>query len=441
MKRAFGVIRVSQAKGREGESFISPEDQRRRINDKCGGMGLELIATAEEIDVSGGKPLADRPGLREGVEAIEAGHAEVLIVGYFDRLVRSIRVQGEVVSRVERAGGEVLAVDYGRISEETAVQWLSGTLVGAVHEYVRRSSTEKSAEAQADSVARGVVPFPSVPPGLALDETNRVVHTGEMAVVRKAFEMRAAGATIKEVRAFLRGRGIERSHHGVSAMLANRLYLGEIHFGRLVNLKAHKPAIERDLFNRVQRVRVPRGKRAKSDRLLARLGVLRCGTCGARMVVGTAHNGEYALYRCPPTGDCERRVTISAMLVEEAVVGAVRRIVGDIEGRASVEAHAREAERRAERSQADFESAIRAFAGLEDEAAAAERLAELRAIRDRDREEAEQLRGAGGTVTVASKDLDLLTPEEWRDLIRLSIETVTISPGRGRGRIHVKPFV
>ena len=37
----------------------------------------------------------------------------MLIVGYFDRLVRSLRVQGEVVSRVEAAGGEVLAVDYG----------------------------------------------------------------------------------------------------------------------------------------------------------------------------------------------------------------------------------------------------------------------------------------------------------------------------------------
>ena len=59
----------------------------------------------------------------------------------------------------------------------------------------------------------------------------------------------------------------------------------------------HRP---RDL-ERLQRVSVPRGRRAKSERLLARLGVLRCGTCDARMSVGTSQ-GRYALYRCPPVG-------------------------------------------------------------------------------------------------------------------------------------------
>jgi site-specific DNA recombinase len=73
-------------------------------------------------------------------------------------------------------------------------------------------------------------------------------------------------------------------------MLASRVYLGEIHFGTLVNLRAHPAIVDADLWRRVQRAKVSRGRRAKSDRLLARLGVLRCGTCGARMVVGTSND-------------------------------------------------------------------------------------------------------------------------------------------------------
>ena len=66
-------------------------------------------------------------------------------------------------------------------------------------------------------------------------------------------------------------------------MLKSRVYLGEVNFGRLANANAHEPLIERDLWNRVQRMVVPRGLQPSSDRLLARLGVLRCGSCGARM--------------------------------------------------------------------------------------------------------------------------------------------------------------
>ena len=39
-RRAIGIVRVSQKKGREGESFVSPEDQRDRIRAACERDGL-----------------------------------------------------------------------------------------------------------------------------------------------------------------------------------------------------------------------------------------------------------------------------------------------------------------------------------------------------------------------------------------------------------------
>ena len=444
-RRAIGIIRVSQTKGREGESFASPDDQRDRIAADSERRGLRLIDVIEELDVSGGTPLDERSGLRGAVEAIEAGEAEVLVVAYFDRLVRSLPVQAEVVARVEAVGGQVLTVDAGEVSTKSAASWASGTMLGMMAEFQRRSAAERSAEAQARAVSRGVVPWPTIPPGYLRGEDGVLQpDPATRPAVEGAFRLRAGGATIAEVREYLREQGIERSPHGTQALLASRLLLGEIHFGDLVNLEAHEPIIDRDLWAAVQRVRVPRGRRAKSDRLLARLGVLRCETCGGRMVVGTqTQNGRsYPFYRCSHVReDCERRVTIGAEIVEQVVAESVCAALADIKGRATVEATAQAADQALADAQCDLDAAIRTLAGFQDEAAARDRLAELRRVRDEARAHREQLGDPRPAVTVtAATDWDRLTLDERRDLIRATVDRVTVGPGRGPGRITVELF-
>ena len=94
-------------------------------------------------------------------------------------------------------------------------------------------------------------------------------------IVQRAFQMRADGAPITQIRAMLKSHGVERSPRGVQVMLASRVYLGEVHFGDLSNLHAHEPIIDRELWERVQRRKIPRGRKTPSNFLLARLGVLR----------------------------------------------------------------------------------------------------------------------------------------------------------------------
>jgi DNA invertase Pin-like site-specific DNA recombinase len=439
---AIGIVRVSETKGREGDGFVSPADQRERISDACEHDGLNLIDTIEELDVSGGTPLERRVGLRRAVEAVENGEADVIVAAYFDRLVRSLRVQDELVRRVEAAGGQVLAVDVGQVTNGSAGQWLSGTMLGAVSEYQRRTVGERSAEAQARAVARGVAPWPKVSPGYVRGDDGVLKRDPETApAIKEAFRMRADGAPIRAIRERLRKRGVELSYTAVQRLLSNRIYLGELHFGDLENLDAHEPIIERDLWRAVQRVRVPRGRQPKSKRLLARLGVLRCASCAGRMGVSTSYNGRYPVYRCPATtsGDCDGRATIRAETVEEIVVRAVRERLADVEGRASAESGIREAEHDLERAQADLDAAIRAFAGLEDESATRERLAELREARDRAQEEVDRLYGieAEELVISASADWDRLTDDEKRDLIRVTVQRVDVAPGRGPDRVTV----
>jgi DNA invertase Pin-like site-specific DNA recombinase len=441
MRRAIGLVRVSQVNGREGESFASPGEQRDRIVAACARDGLELVDTIDELDVSGGKPLEDRAGLRGAVEAVEAGRADVIVAAYFDRLVRSLRAQDELVSRVERAGGQVLALDVGRVTNGSAGQWLSGTMLGAVAEYARRTAAERSAEAQARAVARGVLPWPNVPPGYTRGDDGVLAPNADADAVREAFRMRAEGETLQSVREYLLAAGIERTYHGVSSLLGSRVYVGEIHFGELQNLAAHEPIVDRDVFNRVQRVKVPRGRKAKSDRLLARLGVLRCASCGSRMVVGTSNNSSYYLYRCPPTGDCRRRVTISADLAEQVVVDAVRAALANVEGRASMESNARDAEQALARAQAALDAALLAFEGFDDEGAARERLLALKQERDSARERVERLGGERATLSInTNTDWDRLSLYARRQIIRATVQRATVRPGRGASRVTVELF-
>jgi site-specific DNA recombinase len=439
-RRAIGIVRVSETKGRAGDSFASPDEQRDRIAAACERDHLQLVETIEELDVSGGAPLERRAGLRRAVEAVEARQAEVIVAAYFDRLVRSLRVQDELVSRVERAGGQVLAVDVGAVTNGSAGQWLSGTMLGAVSEYQRRTAAERSREAQARAMARGVAPYPNVPPGYQRGEDGVLVRDPVTApAVAEAFRLRAGGSTVAEVREHLRGHGIERSFHGTQALLSSRVVLGELHFGDLEpNLSAHDAIVDRKLWQAVQRVRTSRGRRPKSDRLLARLGVLRCASCGSRMVVGSANHGSYPLYRCPPTGDCENRVTISAERVEGILTDAVRERLAHLEGRASAAAAARAAIAARDQAQAKLDAAIRTLAELTDEPATIETISKLQAARDAAQEKVDRSGGEGAVVTVTTtKDWTRLSLPERRDLIRATIDRVDVAPGRGADRVAV----
>jgi DNA invertase Pin-like site-specific DNA recombinase len=446
--RAVGIVRVSHVGGRSGESFLSPEDQEKRIRAECRSRGLRLIEVVHELDVSGGTPVERRSGLRRAIEAVEDGRAEAIVVSYFDRLARSLRVALEVRSRVEAAGGDVFTVDAGKVTNGTASGDFSTNVLMAAAELQAAAGGERAQEAKVKAVREGRAPYPNIPPGLkrgGADGKGPFELDSETAeVVREAFRMRAAGESIAAVRACLSEQGIPRSFHGVQAMLGNRLYIGELRFGDLVNREV--PAlIDVATFNRAQRQHVPRGPRPKSERLLARLGVLRCATCSSRMVVGQGRpNGKlYPNYRCDPLHDCPRRVTIAADKAEQAVEAEVRRLAAGMKGKAFGKTGAQQAAREYERRQAELDAAIDVVlgAGLDAEASATEKLAALRQARDEALERLEELQDIDTPAVVldAAADWDSLSLEGRRGIIKAVLARALVSPGRGDDRIIFEP--
>ncbi|HYW87944.1 MAG TPA: recombinase family protein [Chloroflexota bacterium] len=448
VRRAVGIVRVSKVGDRAGDSFISPLDQRHSITVACDREGIALVSVFEELDVSGGDPLTRRAGLSNALALIEQGNAEVLVVAYFDRLFRHLGVQREVLERVEQAGGTVLAVDAGEIRTDTASRWLSSTMLGMVAEYHRRITREKTNAARADAVRRGVPPFPNIVPGYRRgDDGHLVVHDAEAAHVVEAFLQRAAGASIFEVRDFLRTRGITRSYRATQTLLRSRMVLGEIRSGSLVNPNAHAPIVDRSLWQRVQSVRIPRGPHGDSERLLARLGVLRCGSCGALMgaTYGYHQRGgkHYPKYRCGMAPECTAPAMISASLVEDAVVARVKQLLEDQSESASADMDVAEAEAEVELRQSRLDAAIDAFEGI-DAAKARARLLDLQGALQQAEARLDRLRATATRTSVslnAASDWDDLSIQGRRDLIRASIERVDVRPGRGLERISIQAFL
>lgn len=443
-KRAIGIIRVSDIDGRDGDSFASPDIQADRMRQYCQRENIQLLDIHDELDVSGGKALTKRPGLSKAVASIEAGHADVLVAAYFDRLFRSLKTQEEVVERVEKVGGKVLALDVGHISSETAGQWLSGTMLGVVSEYYRRSIGERIHASDARAVARGVIPFPRIPPGLTRQPDGTVAPNELAPMIREAFEMKASGATWQAIRDFLLPHGIDRNPSSLRNMFASRLYYGELRFGDKIppNPNAYEnPIVSRELWDAAQRVKSKRGPVPPSDRLLARLGILRCYACGRAM--GPAklreHRGEpYWIYRCPTANDCKNHVAIHAPTVERAVGEVVKAVIASV----GVNGHAStgsEAERRLEAVSAAekrYQRAKRiAFeSDTEDDSDVIEAIATAKAYLDAALRDADQYRHLAKRRLTGDENYDLASVELKREYIRLVFSRITVGPASPRRR-------
>ena len=406
------VVRVSEKGDREDEHFHSPEVQIEAAMRWAKDRGERLAASIPEIDVSGKLPLSKRLGLLAAIEMIEAGHADQLVVAYFDRLVRSLKVQLEVIERVERAGGEIFALDHGKLTNGTAAQRLSTNMLGSVFQYFAEITGEKVTAAEALGGGAGCLPAPEDPGRVC---AARTACWWSSPRPRRSWCRRSSAAiaapSLVEIQAWLAENGIERALSGVAWMLRSRMYLGEIHFGELHNTHAHEAIVkDRGLFERVQRRTVSRGRQAKSERLLARLGVLRCGTCGSRMVI----NSDSGSYRCGDTSAhrCRRRAAVKADRVEGMVLDAVRAysVTADAGGRASRLRQIREADEAIERANAGLDDTIRQLGelGLLGRPASQETLEKLTAALDDAHTVRARLGDGGESDVIGPDDIDKL---------------------------------
>src|SRR4051812_19929928 len=104
-------VRVSQVRGRSGDSFISPAVQRERIAGWAAAHGYEIARTHEELDASGAT--VDRPKLKLVMERIEARETGGVVVLKLDRFGRTLIDSLGLIEDIEHAGGTFASVSDG----------------------------------------------------------------------------------------------------------------------------------------------------------------------------------------------------------------------------------------------------------------------------------------------------------------------------------------
>ena len=146
-------VRVSRVGGREGESFISPDEQRRIIRQWADLRGVSIAAWHEDLDQSGGR--LDRPGLDACMERIRSGETGGVAVAKLDRLSRAgVADALKLVDDIHAHGGQLAAVDLG-IDPTTDVGELLLTLMLALARMERRRLTAGWEAAKTRAVERG----------------------------------------------------------------------------------------------------------------------------------------------------------------------------------------------------------------------------------------------------------------------------------------------
>jgi DNA invertase Pin-like site-specific DNA recombinase len=440
---SVGIVRVSEVGDRSGESFISPVEQRRQFGVWAIRERAHMVEVFEELNVKGGKPLHKRPGLRRAVAMVESGEVKRIVFAYFDRSFRDVVLQMETLYRIEKAGGELWAIDFGRISALTAAQWAAQAYMGVGNELQRRSTGEKVRNAHRDAVARGVPPFTQLIRGYRRGPDGRIlVEPDEAPHVTKAFKMRANGSTLRQCQTFLAEHGIQLSYNGVASMFESKLPLGELHAGQNVNLHSHEALVDRMTWDRVQQRKEPRGRPPSTPRLLTQHGgLLRCSGCMRAMSSSSrVFNGKrFRVFICSRKYDCPRPVSVGANVLERCVIAEWKKHWGERSQSATPDTEVQAAEDLVEQRTVQLTGITATLDGL-DVPGGRQRIMEAKAELDEAIDHLNRLLVAAGPaeIVLAGRDFESFDLDDQRALIRAAWRTIVVAPAARRGNASVE---
>jgi site-specific DNA recombinase len=439
--RLIGYIRVSDVRGRQGDSFITTEVQRDRIEAQARAGGHVVVEWIEDLDQPGSRD--DRPGFQRALEAVEVGEAEGIAVAKLNRFSRSVAGAAKALERLEQAGGVLLAADLG-MDTSTPTGKLMRNVILALGEFELDLIRESWQAATEKAIGRGVYISGKVPIGYTRGEDGRLfVEPVGAKAVQYIFGARAAETSWKTICEHL-----DREHPQAGTwtpqrcqwIIRNRAYLGEAKQGKIVNPTAHEPIVDRIAWEAAR----PNGKRREwrgEPRMLS--GLARCASCGYALRRDYTR-ADYPRWSCAGRkargGVCSHPVTIGTdrldafveerfldrLASEPIVLAAVRAEDSLVEAVASLEAT--EAELDLFRSTnlitvlgtERFESGIRERAEAVNAASA--KVADLRRSQP-------------------ALPLSASVPEEWerlaagerRSLLSAVVQAVLVSPASGRG--------
>ena len=461
--RAIIGIRNS---GRKGDGEMSPAKQRELAIAIAARHGGRPTGEFRENGVSGGAPLGKRK-FGEAIAACERDEADMIVWAFKSRNDRSI-VEGSAACERMDAARKLLVAGDEILTHATRAGWQRATLSSFLDEDYRRACRENAERYIPDWIAAGWWLGGTPPPGWTkLDDHTVTFNEDYRAAIAKAFALRRARTPIRPIRDYLAAEhpgllaeldGLDMSDASVRYMLRQPLYKGVLTFGRRkdgtfrwenATFYAVDPVVSPRVFDDVQKLRASRGRRAKSDRLLARQDILRCAGCNARMSVGasTKPGGvRYPHYACN-TRACPAPSAIAADTVEKLVVARAKQVIEDAQETVSAGREYRAQAKQRDELARQLRDAGARLARLPQGVAADALVLEINDMqREHDElaDKVERLSDLGSVETASAADLDSTDPDTLparRRIIRRAVPVAVVHrAGTSVERVTFEPL-
>ncbi|ABA05211.1 resolvase [Nitrobacter winogradskyi Nb-255] len=343
-QRCAIYTRKSSEEGLDME-FNSLDAQREACESFVTSQKAEGWATIRERYDDGGFSggTLERPGLKRLIQDVEAGLIDVIVVYKIDRLSRSLMDFARLVEIFDRSQVTFVSVTQS-FNTTTSMGRLTLNILLSFAQFEREVIGERIRDKVAASRKRGMWMGGHVPLGYDVRDRKLVVNEAEAATVRMIFERFVAiGSATTLAKALaaegvLNKRGKQIDKGFLYKLINNRLYLGEaVHKGTAYPGE-HEAILDQALWDKVHGIlqESPR-RRAKNTRRQAPAllkGIIFTDT-GTAMTPTATKKGTrlyryYAsmdLIRNRPTGDASGPLRLPAGMVEDAVVGEIRRMI------------------------------------------------------------------------------------------------------------------
>lgn len=192
---AVAYLRVSTE-----DQSLGPEAQRAAITRWATTNGVRVVAVYEDLGVSGGTSIEDRPGLLAAVDALRQHGAGLLVVAKRDRLARDVIICAMIERLAQRVGAKVVSAD-GTGNGDGPEAALMRSIIDAFGAYERALIRSRTKSALAVKRARGERTSRFAPYGYLIGPDGKmlVALPAEQEVVTRIRVMHATGLSFSEI--------------------------------------------------------------------------------------------------------------------------------------------------------------------------------------------------------------------------------------------------
>lgn len=228
--------------------------------------GWIIVPTAfDDGGYSGGS--TDRPGLQALLAEVDAGKIDIVVVYKVDRLTRSLADFAKIVERFDARGVSFVSVTQS-FNTTTSMGRLTLNVLLSFAQFEREVGAERTRDKIAASKKKGIWMGGAVPLGYRVEKRKLLIQDEEAERVRQIYQLYLEAGSLPALLHELKARGIrtalrhrangdisgdrEFTLGGLSYLLRNRIYLGELQHKGTYHEGEHPALLDGELFQAVQ---------------------------------------------------------------------------------------------------------------------------------------------------------------------------------------------